>query len=258
MVSHRPEHGLVSAVWGNTVCKLQADGEKFKIKETVFVAAGEFTHSCTRDPVQVFNDGSWLLPVYMGAPQRTDSAFLLRSYDEGKTWPDATIIAQDPAGAASELHGLNFNETCIADLGSGELLAMIRADETFHSDGAYIPVGGVGQLYMAKSFNWGMSWSRPAETGLFGQPANVCVALNGTLVASFGHRRKPYGVKVATSTDRGYSWKELGYIKDGGDSWDIGYPCTVEVTPDEFLTVYYDQAKDGTRHIACTTWRLTE
>ena len=50
--------------------------------------------------------------------------------DKGVTWRP-TIIGIDPHGKYSERHGKNFNETSLLYLGNGEVLAMVRCDETF-------------------------------------------------------------------------------------------------------------------------------
>lgn len=250
LISHRVEHGLVSALVGNVVLNLSNS-------KPIKVECGEYTQSCSRESITELPDGSWLLPVYLGAPFRTDRAILLRSYNSGKTWGDASVIFEDLQGGPSDLQGINFNETSILSLGGGEMLAAGRADETFHTEGKYIPVGGVGNLFFSRSHNWGLSWSRPMKTPIFGQPPHL-MKFGEKLVCTYGHRKTPFGIRAIISRDAGVSWDFSNEVvlRDDGISWDLGYPVTIGLDNERLLTVYYFLDEKKVRHIAGTIWSI--
>ena len=146
--SHRTEHGLVTSVVGNMIMRSTEYGESWV--EIGVEQVPELGGSCSRDPIVEMPDGSWLAPVYTGAPQRSDISWVVRSFDRGRTWCEPVRVAIDDNGRYSELQGINYNETSLISLGRGELLAMIRADETYHTSGdEFMPVGMVGTLVTA-------------------------------------------------------------------------------------------------------------
>lgn len=206
----------------------------------------------------VLPDGSWALSVYAGAPFSTDKSYLIRSYDQGASWGDASVMFADPTAPRSDQQGENFNETGVLCFPDGEMLAAARCDDSFHSEGRYIPVGGVGNLRMARSFNWGLSWTRPEPTPIFGQPAHLLVLEGDTVLCTYGYRRKPYGVRAVISRDRGRTWEMSAEVilRDDGALWDLGYPVSIRLKNGNLFTVYYFVGEDGVRHIAGTEWSL--
>ena len=256
--SHRNEHGLVTTVIGNIVLESIDEGRTWT--EIGVDSVEEIGPACSRDPIVELADGSWLAPVYTGAPQRTDISWVVRSFDRGRNWCEPIRIMSDDSGRFSQLHGINFNETSLLDLGDGRLLAMVRADSSFHtSDNEFMPVGGVGDLYCANSFDSGLSWTPPRRTGLLGQPGSIIRMANGVLLCTYGYRRKPFGVRCAVSKDGGTSWtgnQEI-VIRDDCPTWDCGYPFSIELDPGHIFTVYYFMDDEGTRFIAGTHWSLT-
>jgi hypothetical protein len=204
-------------------------------------------------------DGSWLAPVYTGAPQRSDISWVVRSFDRGRHWCEPIRIMSDESGRFSQLQGLNFNETSLIDLGSGHMLAMVRADGAFHTSGdEFMPVGGVGELHTAESFDSGLSWTAPRRTGLWGQPGSILRLASGDILCTYGYRRTPFGVRCALSRDGGRSWapdREV-IVRDDSASWDCGYPFSIELAPGRIFTVYYLTDRSGVRHVAGTHWEL--
>lgn len=255
--SHRTEHGLVTTVKGNLFLQSKNNGKTWqKIGFDIVPAIGP---ACSRDPMIEMQDGSWLAPVYTGAPQRSDIAWVVRSFDRGKHWCEPIRIMSDEAGRFSQLHGLNFNEASLIDLGKGRMLAMVRADGAFHtSDNEFMPVGGVGELHCADSFDSGLSWSVPRRTGLWGQPGSLLALSNGDLLCTYGYRRRPFGVRAAISKDHGATWDSAGEIAIRNDcpTWDCGYPFSIELSSGQMFSVYYFVDDEGTRHIAGTHWEL--
>lgn len=255
--SHRAEHGLVTSVVGNMIMRSTDNGETWT--EIGVENVPEIGGSCSRDPIVEMADGSWLAPVYTGAPQRSDISWVVRSFDRGRTWCEPIRIASDENGRFSELQGINYNETSLISLGGGEMLAMIRADETYHTSGdQFMPVGMVGNLVTARSLNGGLCWTFPQQTGIWGQPGSLMVLSNGDLLATYGYRRAPYGIRCAISKDRGQTWlvDEEIIIRDDSPTWDCGYPFSIELEPGKMFTVYYFVDDTGTRHVCGTHWNL--
>jgi hypothetical protein len=182
----------------------------------------------------------------------------MRSVDRGISWREPVKIMSDPAGAESPLHGVNFSETSLLHLGNGELLAIVRGDASFHTENEFIPVGGVGELHMARSYDGGLSWSLPQKTGIWGQPGSVIQLSDGALLCTYGYRRRPFGVRASISRDRGRTWSTASeyIIRDDAPTWDMGYPFSLELGTGEIFSVYYFVDDEGTRHIAGTRWEI--
>ncbi len=255
--SHRVEHGLVTQVVGNLVMQSKDNGQSWQ--EVGLDTVPEIGPSCSRDPIVEMPDGSWLAPVYTGAPQRSDISWVIRSFDKGRNWCAPVRIASDDNGIHSELQGVNYNETSLLHLGNGEMLAMVRADTSFHTtNGEFMPVGGVGKIVAVHSKNGGMCWTPPQETGIWGQPGSVMQLRNGDLLCTYGYRKAPFGIRCCLSKDRGQTWlmdREI-IIRDDNPTWDCGYAFSIELKDGRIFTVYYMVDEDGIRHIMGTHWTL--
>ena len=104
----------------------------------------------------------------------------------------------------------------------------------------------------------GLSWTYPRKTGIYGTPGSLLRLNDGRILASYGYRKKPFGVRCCLSEDNGKTWlidKEI-IIRDDAPVWDCGYPYTIQFQNDELLTVYYISDTNGIRHIASTRWSL--
>jgi sialidase-1 len=255
LISSREEHGLVAGMLGNFVMSSDDDGSTWSEAQLIEVAG--VTHSCSREPIVELSDGTLLLSVYQGAPHKTDEVWVIRSYDEGKTWGDPICMLSDPNGAHSQHYGVNYNETALLPLGNGKIVAMARADSSFFAAGDYIPVGGVGELIFSSSLDGGLSWFPGKKSGLWGQPAHLCRLGDGRLLCTYGYRKKPYGVRASISEDEGLTWSEPIIIReDENISWDVGYPSSVLLSDTSVLTIYYFQNNNKIRYIDSTTWML--
>lgn len=254
--SHRTEHGLLTTVVGNLVISSNDLGETWQ--ELSVTDCPEIGPSCSRDPIVEMPDQSWLMPVYTGAPQRSDISWLIRSFDKGNSWCSPIRIMSDENGRFSQYQGINYNETSLLHLGNGEILAMVRADADFHTENEFMPVGGVGDLCTSRSFDSGMSWTFPKRTGIWGQPGSIIQLSNGNILCTYGFRKSPFGVRCCLSYDNGKTWdidNEI-IIRDDCPTWDCGYPFTIELKNGSLLTVYYFVDENQTRHICGTNWQL--
>lgn len=256
--SHRVEHGLVTTVVGNMVCRSVDNGATWQ--ELGIADAPGLGNACSRDPILEMPDGSLLMPVYTGAPQRSEIAWVIRSFDQGFTWYEPTIIMCDPKGEFSQRQGINYSETSLLHLGSGEMLALTRSDESFQtSNDEFVPVGGVGELHTSRSHDGGLSWEFPRRTGIFGTPGALTRLNKGLLLATYGYRKTPFGVRCCISRDNGRTWdidQEI-IIRNDAPNWDCGYPFTIELINGSLLTVYYLADSNGNRYIAGTIWQLS-
>ena len=254
--SHRSEHGLVTEVVNNLLL-ISSDGGK-TWKDHGEIKSSITGPSCSRDPLIQLSDGSLLASVYTGAPQRSDISWVLRSFDNGKTWGEETVLGIDRKGQYSQLQGINYNETSLLDMGSGEIYALIRGDESFHTDNEFMPVGGIGKLYISRSLDSGLCWTRPIDTGIFGQPGQIILLQSGEILCTYGYRKTPFGVRAIISKDNGTSWElenEI-IIEEGFNSWDCGYPFTLELQDGSILTAYYANEPTGERTIKSKIWKL--
>lgn len=128
-------------------------------------------------------------------------------------------------------------------LPDGRLLCHIRVQEH-----------GYFSLYQSESADGGISWTEPValldKKG--GAPSHMVLLRDGVLLATYGYRQVPCGIRYMVSRDLGKTWsaghvlyEDLGeysldgHTEDAGNHKDIGYPSTVECADGSLLTVYY-------------------
>ena len=115
---------------------------------------------------------------------------------------------------------------------SGRILCHIRGQ--IHGDSAIT-------LYQSYSDDQGKTWSKPQrilpENG--GAPSHILKTKSGLLICTYSCRVKPFGIKAMVSRNDGESWEDLGYLYINDHSADLGYPSTVELGDNSFLTVFY-------------------
>lgn len=257
ILAHRPELGTVSAVAGLTIQFSDDTGLSWSSPEFIEIK-GTSEKFVSREPVVELEDGSFILSVYKSKPTQVEEAYLIRSYDRGKTWEDISLIAKDERGKLSMFQGTNFNETAVLDLGSGKLLAAVRGDSSYYTDDAYMPIGGVGELLLSFSDNAGFSWSYPKPSGIWGQPAHLLKLQNGDILCTYGYRKQPYSIKACISKDGGKTWdlSNTVTIKENCPSWDMGYPASAQRPDGKIITVYYWIDNDGIRYIEAAIWEV--
>lgn len=110
-----------------------------------------------------------------------------------------------------------------------------------------------------ESDDGGRSWrylSRPSD---WGGPTDLTLLNDGRLLAVYGYRVRPYGIRARVSEDDGNTWGPELVLRDDAGSWDLGYPRTVKLSGGRVLTAYYfnraddeTQCDGGVRHIAAT------
>ena len=140
----------------------------------------------------------------------------------------------------------------------------------------HVRVQGEGYftLYQSESTDGGRTWTKPyailSKKG--GAPSHMVLLKNGILLATYGYRQVPCGIRYMVSRDLGKTWstdhvlyEDLGdYTLDGhtedvGNHKDIGYPSTIECEDGSLLTIYYAHpTPEEPSVIFQQRWRLEE
>lgn len=185
----------------------------------------------------VLPGGDLLMPIH-----NYRGSYVIRSKDGGESWGEVTPIAVAEAPI--------FEEPTITELQDGRLLAFLRADNR-----------GEGYLYQALSADEGRTWTEPERLNLWGLPAHVLQLSDGRIVATYGYRRIPCGVRYCVARP-GPTWSvadEYALRSDGHSFGDLGYPSSVELPDGSVFTVYYITEEfglyPGLTYIAGTKYR---
>jgi len=146
-----------------------------------------------------------------------------KSFDQGKSWRKTSDIecGRLPNGKP----GLNENH--VVDTGNGNLVALFRKCNDF--------------LRQSFSSDYGETWTKPEVTQIWGYPPQMIKLKNGDILCVFGHRKIPYSIRGVISYDNGRTWDtdNIFTIYEWIDEPDMGYPCSLEVSPGEVLTIFY-------------------
>ena len=169
------------------------------------------------------------------------------STNSGEAWQKRGVLAD-----ANCLEGIYLCEPHLAQLPDGRLLGLMRVNAADVEK---------RQLMQSFSKNGGRTWSPVESTGIWGLPPHLLQHSSGALLASFGHRREPFGQRVAVSLDGGKTWPHIlslatiethaGTVaQDVGEIFyqtpDLGYPATVELGDGSLFTVWYQSRPDRT------------
>jgi hypothetical protein len=115
---------------------------------------------------------------------------------------------------------------------------------------------GVMWSELFHSDDGGDTWAFLSRVNDYGAPCNLVVMPDGRLVAIYGYRLMPSGIRASVSEDGGNTWGPEIIVRDDGGSWDLGYPNSWLVDATTVGTLYYFnskndpvQANGGVRHI---------
>ncbi len=130
-----------------------------------------------------------------------------------------------------------FYEPHALQLPDGKIICHLRAenkDETIFT------------LYQTVSIDNGVTWSKPRQIirDDSGAPGHLFLHSSGTLISTFSHRKRPYGIWAVFSTDNGESWSDESIIHHGYDTDDLGYPSTIESDNGDLITAFYTRESD--------------
>jgi hypothetical protein len=217
----------------------------------------------TNSSQMVRSDGRSLLmltAVSQDGWSRRPMAFL--SVPDQSTWRFLSFVTpkEDPYGetdgdwaklaSSFAFGGHRWFYPRTVELRSGRILCTLRCQRS--------PQGDMwSEVYY--SDDGGLTWGLRSRINDFGAPTSLVYMKDGRLVAVYGYRLPPYGVRAAVSEDEGLTWNPEVILRDDGGSWDLGYPQAIESTRGKVMAAYYFNSKDdriqadgGVRHIART------
>lgn len=211
------EHPFNHSVAGTFVLRSFDQGKHWE-KEAIRVNTPGHEGAATSEPVLELPDGALLIPLYT-----RHAVFVMRSEDKGQTWKDLAVIGTE------RFPNISFQEPTLCLTRSGKIICLMRTPPDFY-------------LFQSESLDGGKTWSVPQQkTDIWGLPANLLTLADGRILASYGYRRPPYGVRACISEDEGKTWnlKDEIIIRLDGLHGDLGYPSSVEISPNKILTIYY-------------------
>jgi hypothetical protein len=139
-----------------------------------------------------FSPSRWMFPFetwkpegYTGLPDQKAAAVF--SSDQGRTWGELTVIADDTSGKLLWWDQLN------ARLPDGRLYVMLWT----HVYGTKEDLVN----HWAVSSDEGRTWSDPKPTNLRGQVCCPIALPDGRVAAIYNHRHEPQGVRIAVTED---------------------------------------------------------
>ena len=204
------------------------------------VDVSPYVSGYTLRSIAELEDGSLLLPCY-DESQVPCPSFVVPSYDHGRTWRDARLLAVDET--------IGFFEPALLALPGGRVLAMLRT----HAEGNY-------HLYQCHSDDGGGAWSSPQPTPMRGLPPHMLRLQDGRLLCVYGCRWAPFGIRACLSNDDGATWdidNEL-VLRDDFPNGDLGYPTSVQRPDGSICTAYYGQDGDGVTCIQASSYRIPD
>ena len=146
------------------------------------------------------------------------------SLDDGVTWKLLAQLPTRPGDNPDEYHELHAVEC-----GSGKLIAHIRNDNNQNQR----------ETLQVESTDGGKTWTVPHPIGVWGLPSHLLRLKSGSLLMTYGYRRRPFGNQARISRDEGQSWSEPITVSNAIKS-DLGYPSTVECDDGTLVTVWYE------------------
>lgn len=160
----------------------------------------------------------------------------VRSGDGGRSWSILGSVPL-PDGIDAEC----FHEPHVVEMLDGRLLGLIRYDPNHHDYGNRQPGQTDFEMCQTVSTDGGRTWSKAESLGFHGSPPHLLRHSRGFVIASYGYRQRPYGIRAMISADGGESWMYDYIIRADGPHPDIGYPSSVELSDGSVLTVYYQR-----------------
>lgn len=152
------------------------------------------------------------------------------SLDDGQTWNWLAPIPTREGDTAAR----GYHELHLVEAEDGTLLVQIRNHNTSNAL----------ETLQTESNDGGKTWSEPHSIGVWGMPSHLLKLRDGRLLMTYGHRRSPFGNQARISMDNGKTWGEAMTISADGIGGDLGYPSTVELSDNTFLTVWYESMKE--------------
>ena len=219
---------------GGCFVHLSSDGGR-TWKKTVKIDTSPYIGGFTPRGVVQLSDGTVLMCTADHPINR--QAFAVHSQDGGRSWGTPILIAERPPE--------DFSEPTAVVLPGDRVVTLIRDDD-------------VQYLFQVDSPDGGRSWGPARQTPIWGYPAHLLRLSDTRLLATYGHRRSPYGIRACLSQDDGRTWdygREI-VIRDDFPNRNLGYPVTIEYAPGHLFTIYYGEDGDGITCIQGSYWKV--
>ncbi len=155
----------------------------------------------------------WAYPLETWMPEGAEGppdqkAGMVFSTDQGRTWGEFTVVADDPSGRLLWWDQMN---TVLPD---GRIYTMIWTHLYGTSDD--LP------NHWTVSEDQGRTWSEPRPTNLRGQVCSPIALADGRLAAIYNYRHEPQGIHIALSEDLEHFDVENEVVV-----WDAGAEATL-------------------------------
>ena len=240
--AHRPtltrqvQPGMLAAVDGVHVMKSSNGGYTWTPAKVMDSAPLDAT---TAGAVIELPDHSLLAPLNDYGPDGFEGSWIARSTDGGDTWSYQGTVAENSPE-------LGFAEMRILRLTSGRILAAMRTRNNF---------------YQSHSDDDGKRWAEISDTSIWcggSSPFDIQQLTDGRVLATYAHRREPFGIRACLSEDGGLGWGTENEIilRDDGLDRDMGYPSSQQLDDGSILTVYYWHAEDEVRYLDSMRWTI--
>ncbi|MBN2853477.1 MAG: exo-alpha-sialidase, partial [Clostridia bacterium] len=127
--------------------------------------------------------------------------------------------------------------------------------------------GRVFRVLYTNSYDNGTTWEKPLPLGIDGSPAHLMRHSSGAIICTYGYRELDFlkekntgsGQRAIISYDDGKTWTKPYIISDHIDTYDIGYPSTVELFDGSLYTVYYQrESREHHPGLLYSKWDLPE
>lgn len=221
--------------------------------------------------------------------------WMLRSTDNGVTWAKEKTISDSPHGPTELQDGsllfVGYEPSSTDNMNGGRpstggLIAAKSTDDgqtwkvisrlpvapghrsyQYHEPHAVQAVDGTIIVHIRKSYpktaatlqttsrDGGVTWTPPTEV-YWGYPSHLLKLKNGNLLATYGYRRAPLGIRASTSLDNGKTWGKEFVIYDKAKSGDMGYPSTVELSDGSLFTVWYETKSPTETVLRSARWQI--
>jgi len=180
-------------------------------------------------------DGTLGVSFYSWHESDKNTAYLLRSRDDGRTWGEPVIIGAE-----------DYNETDLLCVDEKHWLAAVRTLQDGHLD-------------LFSSEDGGLTWTCQGALTLPRQhPAHLLQLTDGRILLVYGIRNQGlYGVGARLSGDGGKTWSAPILLVDLEDATDGGYPSSVQVEDGTIVTAYYGNQIHTHRryHMGVVRWQ---
>lgn len=178
----------------------------------------------------IASDGTLYQPT-LGNDDGKRQVYMYKGSPDATQWEKIGLVAEMEAKA----HRAKYEEPHTVILRDGTMVTAIR-----------VPMPGDGFMRISFSKDMGKTWTEPIKTPVKGYPQHLLELKDGRLLATYGYRYAPMGIRGCISYDGGKTWdieNEI-IIQNNGGNVDLGYPVALELDNGEVLCVYYHNSQD--------------